>query len=132
MSAQYVCQVYNKTYLRRKKLGAHFKKEPTHRMQESKEKFELWDHLVTIAKKCPESQSGRKFYKELLNLLNNIRALNNRLFKRKNEVEINELFANAIGLEPGTYYFETKNLCKEGEMLSLMKKDYLTTNQECD
>ncbi|KAL1491350.1 hypothetical protein ABEB36_011959 [Hypothenemus hampei] len=134
IAAQYRCPKCKKAYLGRNKILEHLKKNPTHGpMQESeKNHFEVWNYLVSITQKCPSSERGSKFCQELSNLLHNLVLLTNALFKRlgsaSNQVEIDKVLGNAIGLNPGTYYFDDNNLYKDVTVLKLMgNSDFLNS-----
>lgn len=132
--AQYRCPKCKKAYLGRTKILEHLKKNPSHGpMHQNEDKhFEVWNYLVSITQKCPSSERGPKFCQELSNLLHNLVLLTNALFKKlgsaANEVEVDKVLGNAIGLSPGTYYFDDNNLYKDVTVLQLMGNgDFLSS-----
>ncbi|XP_066261508.1 uncharacterized protein [Euwallacea similis] len=126
IAAQYRCPKCKKAYLGRNKMLEHLRKNPSHGpIDQNKENhFEVWNHLVSITQKCALSERGAKFCQELSNLLHNLLLLTNALFKKLgsavNEVDVDKVLGNAIGLNPGTYYFDDTNLYKDVSLLKLM------------
>ncbi|KAH1014360.1 hypothetical protein HUJ04_003207 [Dendroctonus ponderosae] len=134
IASQYRCPKCQKAYMGRSKILEHLKKNPTHGpMNESEgNHFEVWNYLVSITQKCPSSERGPKLCQELSNLLHNLLLLTNALFKKlgnaSNEVKVDKVLGNAIGLAPGTYYFDDNNLYKDVTVLKLMSNtDFLNS-----
>lgn len=126
IASQYRCPKCQKAYMGRTKILEHLRKNPTHGpMNESEgSHFEVWNYLVSITQKCPSSERGPKFCQELSNLLHNLLLLTNALFKKlgnaSSEVKVDKVLGNAIGLAPGSYYFDDNNLYKDVTVLKLM------------
>ncbi|KAF7274231.1 hypothetical protein GWI33_013092 [Rhynchophorus ferrugineus] len=134
ISAQYRCPKCKKAYLGKNKILEHLKKNPTHGpLQEGEEKhFEVWNYLVNVTQKSAASERGRKFCQEISNLLHNLSLLANALFKKlgnvTNQVQIDKVLGNAIGLTPGNYYFDDSNLYRDVTVLQLItNNDFLSS-----
>ncbi|CAG9771933.1 unnamed protein product [Ceutorhynchus assimilis] len=136
IASQYRCPKCQKAYLGKNKMLKHLQKYPSHGpvTQKQQNDFEVWNHLVSVTQKCPSSERGSKFCQELSNLLHNLLFLTNALFKKvgnNNEVEIDKVLGNAVGLSPGSYYFDDSRLCKDVAVLQLMENsEFLTKKSE--
>lgn len=127
IAAQYRCPKCQKAYLGKTKMIQHIKKYPDHGplpIPRTENNFDVWNYLVDITQKCPPAQRGLKFCGELTNLLHNVLLLTSALFKEVQEnktyVEVDKVLGNAIGLTPGHYKFNDRELYKDVTVLKLI------------
>lgn len=126
ISAQYRCPKCQKAYLGKAKMVQHLEKYPDHGPLSdtfNKLNFDVWNYLVDITQKSPPGRRGSKFCEELTNLLHNVQLLTSALFKKEevdNNVQVDKVLGNAIGLNPGKYRFDENELHKDVTVLKLI------------
>lgn len=125
------CPTCDKMYLGRKRMQRHFEKYPDHGppdINDKKDDSETWKYLVDVALRCNIGQKALKFCAELTNIIKNARTLSKFLFrptsKDKEDFYMDDVLANALGLKPGAYSLNEKELTKDLSIYAYLDMNY--------
>lgn len=129
ISGQYRCSTCSKAYLGQLRLLKHFQQYPDHRDRNlnQKQHSSTWKYLIETAMKSSSGSKAKTFCDELSLLIQNARILAKYLFKLsqdENAFQVDDMLANALGINSGKYTLNENDLCKDVTLFTYLDMNY--------